>query len=526
MVSTGGTIERTTLTRTQEPSEHEPSSSIDHRKEAEPIVIDGGEDIYSIALLADGEHIVSGGGKGKIRRWRVEDGMEVGTPMDTGSPVVDIAVSRDGNWIVGGTRDGRVTVWSAESHSKMTEFRAHDRRVLAVDVSPDATKIATGLDDGTVCVWSLSTGWPLLGPLKHKSWVLAVKFSPDGRLVATTTLDRDSVRVYDSQNGSLLVDLPVKVPSDSSQCLAWASDSKQFFVPSYDGNIHHVDGSAGTTLSKRHIHSGSSLTCIALASNETFIAASAGSSVSFWDMTSHEQIGTVIECTHDVWSMAMSSDYDLVTCEDKTITLRALRGILPSRYLDNVSVPAQKKTGNRKSLYSPLQSPRTPEIQKTKKIDDSPGTFICTLIPSFDTMSIRRENSVSRTNHSGTAQPARRISTNTPGEGLPHPVATRPRGELEYAPRCVDPYLLDSRLLGSNNARLEKTVQELRDTLAESRRAANQEKDRLSVRLSTSISTKTYVSLTLIPTRQQNYTSRTGQRRTPHPTCRGPTQSS
>ena len=140
-------------------------------------------------------------------------------------------------------------------------------------------------------------------------------------------------------------------------------------------------------------------------------------------------------------------------------------------------------------------------------------------------MSIKRENSESRANHSRTAQPARRISTNAPGEGLPHPVATRPRGELEYAPRCVDPYSLDSRLLGSNNARLKTTVQELRDKLAESQRAANQEKDRLSESFSTSISINIHVSLTPMTTRRQNHSSRTDDPRTAGPTCRFSTQS-
>ena len=43
--------------------------------ETKPIEIDG---IYSVAFLADGRHIVSGGEEGKIRRWRVEDGRETG----------------------------------------------------------------------------------------------------------------------------------------------------------------------------------------------------------------------------------------------------------------------------------------------------------------------------------------------------------------------------------------------------------------------------------------------------------------
>jgi len=260
--------------------------------------------------------------------------------MDAGSTVADIAVSRDGEWVVSGTKSGMVTVWNAESRSKVTEFNAHGKCVNAVDVSPDATKIMTGSDDHTACVWSLSTGERLLGPLEHDSWVVGAKFSPDGRLIATATWERDSVRVYDSQNGSLLVDFPIQVNSLVNKSFAWASDSKHLFTLSKDGYIHHVDVSAKTALSKWRIHSSNYVKCIALAINGTFIAASANSSVSFWDTETREQIGSVIGYTHVIWSMAMSSNYDLVTGGERKITLRALCDVLPSCYVDDVSVPA------------------------------------------------------------------------------------------------------------------------------------------------------------------------------------------
>ena len=45
-------------------------------------------------------------------------------------------------------------------------------------------------------------------------------------LVATATWSRDSVRVYDSQNGRVLVEFPIKVNSFMNQSLTWASDNK------------------------------------------------------------------------------------------------------------------------------------------------------------------------------------------------------------------------------------------------------------------------------------------------------------
>jgi WD40 repeat protein len=259
--------------------------------------------------------------------------------MDAGGTVHNIAVSQDGQRIVSGTIDGLVTVWNAENHSKVTEWKAHGRGVRVVDVSPDGTRIATGSRNETLCVWSLSTGQRLLGPFKHDGWVVAVKISPDGRLIATATWIRGSVRVY-SQTGGLLVEFPVRVNSALNQSLAWASDSTQLFALSRDGNVHCLDASTRKTRSKWAIHSSNDARCIALASNGTFITVSANSSVSFWDTTTHEQIGSVIEHTHDVMFMGISSNYDLVTSGDHRITLRGLYDILPSRYFDNVRVSA------------------------------------------------------------------------------------------------------------------------------------------------------------------------------------------
>ena len=140
-------------TKGLESSEVQPTS-------AKTIEIDSRGRIWSVAFLVNGKHVVGGGGQGKIRRWRVEDGMEVGTPMDAGSTVYDIVVSRDGKWIVG----GRWQLVQAKSGKKVSEFKEHSHLVRAVDVSPDSTKVARGSDDRTACIWSLSIGQRLLGP--------------------------------------------------------------------------------------------------------------------------------------------------------------------------------------------------------------------------------------------------------------------------------------------------------------------------------------------------------------------------
>ena len=257
--------------------------------------------------------------------------------MEAGDLVFSIAVSRDGKWIVGGTKSGQLAVWDAESDEKVSEFKGHDT-VWATDISSDATRIASAWNNKTAHVWSRSTGEQLLGPWEHDDWVTAVKFSPNEQFIATATSNRKSVRIYDSRDGRLLFDRPIRVSSPHNQSLAWVSDSKQLFALSHDGTIHCLDVTNGRILSAWTIHSNDNPSCIALASSGAFIAVSAGSSVSFWDTATRKQIGPLIRHPYDVLYMAISANDDLVLSGGRRTNLRKLPDILPSSYFDSVRV--------------------------------------------------------------------------------------------------------------------------------------------------------------------------------------------
>ena len=314
---------------------NEASSRIVEKSEDKSIEIDGKIRIQSVAFVVDEGYLVGGDGH-EIRRWRIQDGKEVGQPMCARSDVLSIAVSRDRKRIVSGTYDGQVAVWGAENH-KTIGFRGHKLGVFAVDVSPDGTRIATGSYDFTVCVWSLSTGELLLGPFEHNGTVAAVKISPDGHFIATATWSSESVRVYDN-NGHLLVDTPIQVGSSYNQSLAWADLGKELFALSEDGNIHCIDVATRTTLSKWAIHANNNPRCIALASDGAFIAASDSYLVSFWDVATHKQIGPLVHHPDEVRYVAISANGDLAIGGGKKVILRKLPDILPSSYFDHVCV--------------------------------------------------------------------------------------------------------------------------------------------------------------------------------------------
>ena len=293
-------------------------------------------------FLLDGKYIIGGGGHENIHRWRVKDGREVETPVNAGDTVYAIAGTRDGKRFVSGMGKGRLEVWNAENCKKVIGWQAYNSALpLLVDISPDGTKIvtrSTDLSQGTR-VWSVLTAQPLPSPFKSNSSLVTLKFSPDGRFIADSS---PSLQIYDSQYTPYPFTFPIQVKESFNQSIAWAGDSEKLFALSSDGNIHCVSVSTKTIVPGSwaiHDHSARS-GCIALARNAAFIAASANSSVSFWDTATHQQIGSIICHPTNILCMDISENYDLVTAGGTKIILWDLHQVLPSPYCDNVSVLA------------------------------------------------------------------------------------------------------------------------------------------------------------------------------------------
>ena len=151
--------------------------------------------IYSVSFIEDGKQVLSGGVEGMLRRWRVDDGYEVGPAIRAeGARIFAADISADRKWLVCGARrlelsDGRaeVRVWDTQTHKKVFDINGHTDTVFSVNISPDSRKFATGSADKLAFIWSMATGKRLVGPLRHNGVVVAVRFSPNGDRIATVT---------------------------------------------------------------------------------------------------------------------------------------------------------------------------------------------------------------------------------------------------------------------------------------------------------------------------------------------------
>ena len=243
--------------------------------------------VYAVVFHPDGKHLLGGGGDG-LRQWRLADGQEVS--KQTGMELRAISVSRDGKWVVCGT--DKASVWDAELHEEVVIVEGRNR-VCAVDVSSDSTRFATGTDNNEASIWDIATGERPIGPLKHGNDVTGIRFSPDGEHIATFCYC-GSVRIFDSRNGSQLIDIDTIARSLwGITPLAWSNDAQRIFTASQDNKTKCFAVSTGLQLAASLIFNVSY--SISLAGSNKFIASVAKDAISFLDTSTLVKVGTAIE---------------------------------------------------------------------------------------------------------------------------------------------------------------------------------------------------------------------------------------
>ena len=283
------------------------------------IEINANEELCVAIFSANGEHLLSGGRDQNVQVWRVQDGQRVATIK--AKEVLCFAVSKNGKWIAGvqGTWYGGVFMWNAETYETVWEHRGDQGDITTVDFSLDSTKLVWGSWNSTAIICDVASG-EKIRTLGHKQRLIAAKFASDGDRIATAT--SQSVQVWDSQDGNLLVDIPVTVTPSYNNGLLWFNN--HIFVVS-DNMIKQLDASTGSTVSEWPIPNSDVHSCIAIPRHGKFIAYSTSGSITFWDTSTHLQI-SLVEHTEDIRSITLSPGdrFLAVGGVEGTITIKSL----------------------------------------------------------------------------------------------------------------------------------------------------------------------------------------------------------
>ena len=212
-----------------------------------------------------------------------------------------LAASQDRRWIAAGTLYGSMFVWDAKTFEQVFTHREDPADIHGVDFSPDSTRLVTASKRGTATVWDFAARTKVL-TLDHEGWVRAAKYSPQGDRLATAT-DK-SVQVWDSNDGRLLVAIPVKVTPWFNTGLLWL-DNHLFVISA--NKIREFEASTGSAVSEWPVLDAKHSSGIALPKHGEFIAYSTNDTVTFWDTSTHTRVGQ-IQHTQDIRSIEVSPD--------------------------------------------------------------------------------------------------------------------------------------------------------------------------------------------------------------------------
>ncbi|KAG2150693.1 WD40-repeat-containing domain protein, partial [Suillus bovinus] len=244
------------------------------------------EPVYDVAFIVGTRLLVTGSADKSLRVWDLDTGKQEGEPLlGHDAEVWSVAASPDGRWIVSGGWNGSILVWEVATNKKelkrvpLFPLRGHGGTVSSIVFATDSQTFASASWDDTVCVWKRETGKIVIATgkelLKIEQRAFNIAFTPDGlRLVSGNSND---IRISDATTGDIIKQFDAHTENFFS--LAIAPNGTKFATTSFDNTTR------------------------------------------FFDLTTFEPIGELLEHPDAVRGVAFSEDSQLIAtgCADKLV---------------------------------------------------------------------------------------------------------------------------------------------------------------------------------------------------------------
>jgi hypothetical protein len=137
--------------------------------------------IFCMAVLPDGQHLITGGGDGQLHLWDLDTAKIVRSFVGHSEAVRGVVISTDGTRLASASWDGTVRSWDVATAKESHVFRGHRGWVSCVAFSPDGKRILSGGADKSVRLWDVELCAELLRLDGHTATVQSLAFLPDGR---------------------------------------------------------------------------------------------------------------------------------------------------------------------------------------------------------------------------------------------------------------------------------------------------------------------------------------------------------
>ncbi|MEX2288149.1 MAG: WD40 repeat domain-containing protein [Planctomycetaceae bacterium] len=306
--------------------------------------------VRALAFSKSGRFLASGGRDQVVRLWDVEHGTEQRQFIGHCATVEKVAFSPDEQTIASGGQDGIIHLWDVASGKESPEPTSHAYKVMGLAYTRDGKLLFTGSWDDSVRVWDAQTGRLVRKMEMPNVKVNAVAVSSDGKLLAVgATQGSNALRVFNVASGEVVRSFPDQ-QNVGPNLLAFSSDAKWLVA----GNVNEAsvrvwDMATGKELQSFQ-HDEPTLNCLAISSNDKFIA-SAGSSkqsgshvIRVWSTATGTQINEMASPKGGVDAIAFSADDTRLVSGGMANNVRTVNG-------NRVVTPAPQQYENAVQLW-------------------------------------------------------------------------------------------------------------------------------------------------------------------------------
>ena len=280
------------------------------------------DDVWSVAISANGQTLVSGSEDQSIKVWDSQTGKLKRTLTNHSGAVQFVSLSPDDQMLVSASADQTIQVWELQTAKLIHTLEGHQAPVWSVAISPDSRLLASTSADSTIKLWNFQSGKLIRKLQRHTDWVFSAAFSPDGRLLASASRDK-TIKIWDVAIGQELKTL--KGHQDAVRAIAFDPQGQRLASASWDSTVKLWDLQTGEELHTFSDHTGQVISLAFSPDGATLVSGSADQTLKLWDIGNQTLLDTLSGHADRVLSVAFDASGQTLVSGSRDTTLNLWR---------------------------------------------------------------------------------------------------------------------------------------------------------------------------------------------------------